>query len=125
VTVDDVDDGTVARGRDVVAIGGSAGALEAMRTLVASLPKDLDAAVFVALHVSPHGPGLVPGILSRSGPLPAEHATDGEPIRKARIYVAPPDRHLLVDSRAVRVTRGARENFHRPAIDALFRSGPG
>jgi two-component system chemotaxis response regulator CheB len=78
--------------------------------------------VFVVLHTQPQGPGLLPDILSRSGPLPACHPEDGDPIRPGEIYVAPPDHHLLIDGDRVRVTRGPKENRHRPAVDPLFRS---
>ena len=61
-------------------------------------------------------------ILTRAGQLPALHATDEEPLEDSRIYIAPPDRHLLVHNGAVRLSRGPRENGHRPAIDPLFRT---
>ncbi len=107
---------------DVVVVGASAGGVEALRNLVASLPADYAGAIFVVLHVPSISPSVLPGILSRRGPLPAEHAVDGEPVTGGRIYVAPPDHHLLVDEGVVRVERGPRENGHRPAIDPLFRS---
>jgi two-component system chemotaxis response regulator CheB len=78
--------------------------------------------MFVVLHVAPDAPSELPAVLSRSGPLPAHHPKDGEPIRSGRIYVAFPDRHLLVERDRVRVVRGPKENRHRPAVDALFRS---
>jgi two-component system, chemotaxis family, protein-glutamate methylesterase/glutaminase len=108
--------------RDIIVIGGSAGAVEAMQELVRALPRDLPAAVFMVLHVSPDFPSMMPKILDRAGPLPAKHAQDGEPVRPGQIFVAPPDRHLTVQDGIVRVTRGPRENRHRPAIDTLFRS---
>jgi len=109
-------------GRGVVAIGGSAGGLEALRDLVGRLPADLPAAVLVALHV-PAGPrSRLPEILSRSGPLPASPARDGEPVEPGRIYVAPPDRHLLVADSRIQLGSGPREHGFRPAVDPLFRS---
>jgi two-component system chemotaxis response regulator CheB len=60
--------------------------------------------------------------LTRRGNLPAVHPRNGEPIQNRRIYVAPPDHHLLVDPAIVRVTHGPRENGHRPAVDPLFRT---
>src|SRR5207247_7253128 len=86
------------------------------------MPADFPAAVFIALHVPAHGTSVRPKIISRAGPLPATHAWDGEPIRSGRIYVAPPDRHLLLKLGHVRVARGPTENSHRPAIDPLFRT---
>ncbi|HEV8164959.1 MAG TPA: chemotaxis protein CheB, partial [Actinomycetota bacterium] len=64
----------------------------------------------------------LPDILTRHGPLPASHAKDGEPIEQRRIYVAPPDHHLLLRAGHVHLARGPRENGHRPAVDPLFRS---
>jgi two-component system chemotaxis response regulator CheB len=87
-----------------------------------SLPADLPAAVFVVLHTHPTSPGYLPHILARSGPLPAAHAEDGEPIAPGRIYVAPPDHHLLIEDGHVRLTKGPKENRSRPAVDPLFRS---
>lgn len=109
-------------GRDIVVIGGSAGGIEALQRLTASLPADLPAAVFVVLHTHPTSPGYLPQILARSGPLPAAHAEDGEPIAPGRIYVAPPDHHLLLEDGQTRLTKGPKENRSRPAVDPLFRS---
>jgi two-component system, chemotaxis family, protein-glutamate methylesterase/glutaminase len=111
----------MAQEKDIVVIGGSAGALSALTKIAAGLTLDLHAAVFVVLHVPPTESNL-PEILSRSGPLPAYHAADGEDIRPGRIYIAPPDRHLLLEDKRVRVTREAKENRHRPSINRLFRS---
>lgn len=108
--------------RDVIAIGASAGGVEALRALVAGLSPDLGAAVFVVLHVPRDAPSALPTILSRSGPLPARHARDGEPLRQGTIYVAPADHHILVIDGHVRLTKGPTENGHRPAVDPLFRS---
>ena len=111
------------RGRDIIVIGTSSGGIDALKELAAGLPRDLRAAVFVVLHVAPYSLGILPELLERSGPLPASNAKDLEPIEPGRIYVAPPDQHMLLDpSGYVRVTRGPRENRFRPAIDPLFRS---
>lgn len=106
----------------VVVVGASAGGIEATTQLVRGLPADLPAAVLVAVHLSSDAPSALPRILARAGELPALHPADGEAMRAGVIYVAPPDHHLLVDGRRVRVVRGPRENGHRPAIDPLFRS---
>ena len=106
----------------IVVVGASAGGVDGLQALAAGLPADLDAAVFVVLHIQPDVPSHLPQILSRHGPLPAAHAADGEPVRPGRIYVARPDHHLLVDGERVAITHGPRENRFRPSIDALFRS---
>jgi two-component system chemotaxis response regulator CheB len=107
---------------EVAAVGASAGGVEALLRLVGMLPETFAAAIFVVLHIPATGPSALPGILSRGGPLPAVHPADGAPIEPGHIYVAPPDRHLLVAPGTVRVARGPREHGHRPAIDPLFRS---
>jgi two-component system, chemotaxis family, protein-glutamate methylesterase/glutaminase len=108
--------------RDIVVVGASAGGVEALTSLVGSLPADLPASLFVVLHVPATSSSALPGILTRHGPLPASHARDGEPIERRRIYVAPPDHHLLLRAGHVHLARGPRENGHRPAVDPLFRS---
>jgi two-component system chemotaxis response regulator CheB len=108
--------------RDVVVVGASSGGLDPLTTLVAGLPANLPAAVFVVVHVRPDVPSHLPAILNRAGSLPAAHAVDGEPIRRGRIYVAPPGFHTYVHRGHIRVARGPQENSTRPAIDPLFRT---
>lgn len=108
--------------RDLIVIGASAGGIEALQRICAGLPPNLNAAVLVVLHTSPNSGSLLPRLLARSGSLPATHPKNGEPIEKGRIYVAPPDHHLIVERGVLRIIRGARENHHRPAIDPTFRS---
>jgi two-component system, chemotaxis family, protein-glutamate methylesterase/glutaminase len=107
----------------IVVIGASAGGVDALMRVVRGLPPDFAAPVCVVLHIPADSPSLLAHILSREGPLVAKEAADREPLRRGVIYVAPPDRHLLVEKNGtVRVTRGPRENRHRPAVDPLFRS---
>ena len=114
---------TAPAGHDIIVIGASAGGVEALTDLVGRLPADLPAAVFIVLHIPAYGTSVLPGILSRRGLLPAVHPADGDPVQKGRIYVAPPDHHLIVEKDGmIRLTRGPHENGHRPAVDALFRS---
>jgi two-component system chemotaxis response regulator CheB len=108
--------------RDIIVVGASAGGVEALGKLVSALPPDLDAAVFVTLHMPAWGTTNLPAILSRAGPLPAELAWDNAPIVHGRILIAPPDHHLLVARGHVHLDTGPKENRNRPAINALFRS---
>ena len=106
-----------------MAIGTSAGGVEALSELVSLLPRDLGVPVFVVLHLSPFAPSVLPRILSRAGLLEARHALDGEVPESGVVYVAPPDCHLtLDDGPVVRVQRGPKENGHRPAVDPLLRT---
>jgi two-component system chemotaxis response regulator CheB len=107
---------------DIVVVGASAGGVEALRSLVGSLPPDLPAPVVVVLHIAKHAPSALPAILDRAGPLPAVAAKQGGPLVNGVIYVAPSDRHVLVDDGQLRLSLGPTENGHRPAIDPLFRS---
>ena len=106
----------------LVAIGASAGGLESLRRLVHGLPADLPAAVAVVLHLSPTSRSLLADILTRSGPLAAHQAVDGEKVLPGQIYVARPDRHLVVEGEAFRVVDGSSGHSVRPAIDRLFES---
>jgi two-component system, chemotaxis family, protein-glutamate methylesterase/glutaminase len=107
---------------DIVVIGASSGGVDAVMRVASAFPKDFSAAVFIVVHVSPMTPSILPQILARSSRIPALHPSDGDEIQPGRIYVAPPDRHLLLTRNQIEVTSGPRENHHRPSIDVLFRS---
>jgi two-component system chemotaxis response regulator CheB len=109
--------------RDLVVIGGSAGSLQVMQTILSALPWDFPAAVFLVLHTSEESPRVLPEILNRSSKLPVLYATHDAEILPSRVYVAPSgQRHMLIDRGKVRLEPGPRENRSRPAIDVLFRS---
>jgi two-component system chemotaxis response regulator CheB len=79
-------------------------------------------ALLVVLHMAPMSTSVLPQILTRAGTIPATHAVDGEEITPGRIYVAPPDRHLIVTDGRIALDAGPRINGYRPAIDSLFRT---
>ena len=109
--------------RNIVAIGTSAGGVEALRFLARKFPRDLQAAVVITIHLASNFRSEFDKILSREGPLPATFARDGEPMEKGRIYIAPPEHHLILDDNdRLCLGIGPRENGSRPAIDPMFRS---
>lgn len=108
--------------RDIIVIGASAGGLAALTELVRGLPRGLPAAVFIVIHTSADNPSVLPQLLTRAGALPAAQAIDREAIVHGKIYIAPPDHHLVLKGNHVRVTRGPKENGFRPAVDPLFRT---
>lgn len=106
----------------VVAIGASAGGVEALSNVAAGLSPDVPYAYLMVLHVPAGAPSVLAHIVDRSGPLPAFAAEHGAALRPGCIYVGRPDRHLMVADRHVVLSEGPTENGHRPAINALFRS---
>lgn len=96
--------------------------MEAVPRLLSSLKRDIEAAFFVSLHISPHNESLMPHLISRRSQLRVEHARHGAPIRPGWVYVAPPDYHLMLGPDVIRLSHGPKENRHRPAIDPMFRT---
>jgi two-component system chemotaxis response regulator CheB len=111
------------KGRNIVVLGASAGGLEALDVLVGQLATDLPASIFIVQHMSAHNSGEpLLRRLTRHKAFKPKLAEDGDRFKPGRIYIAPPDSHLLVKKDRMLVTKGARENRHRPGIDPLFRS---
>jgi two-component system, chemotaxis family, protein-glutamate methylesterase/glutaminase len=108
--------------RDVVAIGTSAGGVEALRFLANGFPENFPASILVTIHLPLEFHSSLNEVLTRAGPLPAAFANDGEVRKKARIYLAPPGRHLIVDGERLWLGTGPRENSFRPAVDPMLRS---
>ena len=108
--------------KDIIAIGGSMGSGAVLKALIAQLPQDLPASIFISTHVPADSPGFLSEVLSHCGPLPVSQAIDGQPIERGHVYVAAPDRHLLLMGTTIRLGEGPRENMARPAIDPMFRS---
>lgn len=108
--------------RDIIAIGGSTGAVDAVRQLCRKLPRDFPATLLIAIHVGARGNNLLAEIFAEEASITVSTAVDGDVLRHGHAYVAPADRHLLLIDGIVRLGRGPRENMSRPAIDPLFRS---
>jgi len=109
-------------GRNLIVIGTSSGGMDVLSGLTAQLPDDLPAAVCIVQHLPQRSANLLSKIIDQESALPAVQAEDGMPLEHGRIYVAPADYHLLVESEHLSLSRGPRENRARPAVDPLFRS---
>ena len=111
-----------ARPPGVVALGASAGGLDALQRSVAALGADFPLAIVVVVHIPAASRSLLADIIARRTALSVTPARDGEPLQGRHIFVAPPDRHVLVTADRLVLDRGPKENGARPAIDPLFRS---
>lgn len=110
------------RGHDIIVIGTSAGGVGALRAILRSLPRDLPAAVFVVIHLAPHLPSQLAEVLKRYTRLAVHSVRGPTRFRKGTVYLAPPDHHLVLNRTRASLTRGPRENRHRPSVDVLFRT---
>jgi two-component system chemotaxis response regulator CheB len=108
--------------RDLVVIGGSAGAIPPLTAILRALPAGLPAAVMAVIHAPAESKGMFRTIAAAASAMPVKEAEDGMIIERGTIYVARADRHLLVMGGQLHLGRGPRENLVRPAIDPLFRS---
>lgn len=108
--------------RDRIFIGASAGGVKALQEVVAGFRADLSAAVFITLHMFERTEVILPDLLNSAGPLRVALACDGEPIVDGRIYIAPPDYHLLVTADKIHLGHGPKEGLQRPSINVMFRS---
>jgi two-component system, chemotaxis family, protein-glutamate methylesterase/glutaminase len=107
---------------DVVAIGASAGGVEALHVVVSALPVSFPAAVLIVQHMDPRHKSMLAGLLGRRSVLDVRQATTGEAIRPGTVYIAQPDAHLIVRERRLVLTDTAQVHFSRPSIDLLFHS---
>jgi two-component system chemotaxis response regulator CheB len=107
----------------IIVIGASAGGINALCELVAQFQKEIDAAIFIVLHLSRRGVGdYLKHRLQQYTELTCHLATDELAIEKGNIYIAQPDFHLIVKKGVCKLTDGTQENRWRPSIDVLFRS---
>lgn len=107
----------------LIVVGASAGGMAALKELVAQFPEDFPASIFIVNHMGADttGEALVK-VLNDCGGLPCTHAHDEQVFKSGHIYLAPSDQHMLIVKGKILITKGARENRSRPAIDPLFRS---
>lgn len=108
--------------RDIIGIGGSAGGGAALKAILQRVPADLPATVFVTLHIPSRGGPYLAQALAQVSALAVETPEDGTEIQPGRVYVAPPDRHLLAHEGRVALGSGPRENMTRPSVDPMLRS---
>ncbi|MBW4459582.1 MAG: chemotaxis protein CheB [Nodosilinea sp. WJT8-NPBG4] len=107
----------------IIVVGASAGGMQALKQLVAQFPKGFPASIFVVNHMGAETTGdVLVRALNKSGGLTCEQAHNEQPFQSGHIYLAPADQHILLVEGKILVTKGARENRYRPAIDPLFRS---
>lgn len=108
---------------DVIGFAASAGGLRALTAVFAPLPAEFPAPIVVVQHLDPHHPSLLAGILGRATRLFVKEAQEGEGLRPGVVFLAPPDRHLLVNANAtLTLTRTELVHFVRPSADLLFES---
>jgi two-component system, chemotaxis family, protein-glutamate methylesterase/glutaminase len=107
--------------RDIVVIGGSSGASIPLRETLGGLSANIPA-IFVVLHVPALGTGILSTLAGGAGKLAVRPAEHGLSIENGHVYLATPDRHLMLASGRMILGRGPPENMARPAVDALFRS---
>jgi two-component system chemotaxis response regulator CheB len=105
----------------VVVIAASAGGLDPLRAIVAALHVPCAASVFIVWHIGAH-PSELPTILQHSSAMPVVFAEDGAEIAPGHVYVAPPDRHVLLEATRMRLSSGPKVHFARPAADPMFIS---
>jgi two-component system chemotaxis response regulator CheB len=107
----------------IVALCASVGGLQALETILAALPAGFGAAIVVVQHLSPQYPSHLAEILDRRCPLPVKQAENGDRLASGRVYIAPPDHHLLVNpDRSLTLTRSELVHFVRPSADLLLES---
>lgn len=107
--------------RKIIVFGGSAGGIESLCTVLKGLPADLPASALAVIHTTQKSTFL-PHVLSRCTKLKVVSPENAEPIAPGKVYIAAPNRHLVVKSHCAVSWMGPRENRHRPAVDTLFRT---
>jgi two-component system chemotaxis response regulator CheB len=108
--------------RDIIVIGASAGGVEAFKEIASGFDRDFAASIFMVLHIPSDYRSILPQIISNVSRLHALHPRDGQPFNPGTIYIAPADSHLILKSGTIHLTKGPKNDRHRPSIDVLFES---
>jgi len=106
----------------MIVIGGSLGGCEALREVLSRLPADFPLPIAAVLHRHRDADSLLVAVVQRGCPLPVADAEDKEPILGGKVYLAPPDYHLLIGGDTFALSTDELVNFARPSVDALFES---
>jgi two-component system chemotaxis response regulator CheB len=108
---------------DLVCVGASWGGLEAVERLLTGLPHDFETPIVIAQHrAADSGSGALGRLLSLRTGRDVHEAGDKDPIEPGRVYLAPPDYHLLVDEDGFALSTDETVQYSRPSIDVLFES---
>jgi two-component system chemotaxis response regulator CheB len=108
---------------DAVVVGASAGAVDALIALLPGIARPGAAPIIVVVHLSPHGKSALPQLLARYCEVPVREAEDKQAVTAGRVWIAPPDYHLLVErGRSFALSVDEPVRFSRPSIDVLFES---
>ncbi|HXG63831.1 MAG TPA: chemotaxis protein CheB [Blastocatellia bacterium] len=108
---------------EIVAIASSAGGLKALIHILSALPAAFPAAIVIVQHLDPRHRSLIASILGRRTALAVMEAKEGDRARAGAVFIAPPDRHLLVNADgSLSLTRTELVHFVRPSADLLFES---
>lgn len=105
----------------IIVVGGSAGGIQALCSLLKAIPKNFPAPILAVIHIAEEAHALAQ-VLQRCSKLKVVGPSKPEPIHAGQVYIAPANRHLLVKEGCAIAVMGPRENRHRPSVDALFRS---
>lgn len=106
---------------ELVIVGVSAGGLDAVCSLLSGLPEDFAMAIVVVQHRSKDSDALCE-VLQDCTSMPVQEVTDKDLISPGRVYLAPPDYHLLVEEGSFALSTDAPELYSRPSIDVAFES---
>jgi two-component system chemotaxis response regulator CheB len=105
-----------------IVMGGSLGGMQSAQSILQALPADFALPIVIALHRPPDDQDMLTPLLQRGCALRVSEVVDKEPIAAGRVYVAPPDYHVLIERDCLSVTVDERVNHARPSIDVLFES---